>query len=652
MSASDLTVDVCISCPEDGGRKKLIFNSSHNLLRTLSEWKQDGKTDIQLTWGSTSDLAIDIVHRKIRALGIEYSRFTADGEPVEHAADAGDIVREAEPRPPLPRSLKVVAGLYLLSGGLALVEALWAAFQGRFYLDSSVIAIPLGVGLLRRSPPWRKLALAAAVLQILLMGLMAYSLYQSKDLWTHLLSAWVGPWFSPVVLGALSVLVAVVFVLSFWSIPVLARRDVKTLFRATDLPHRRPGLLPAVGLVLLLALIARETGGFSFDYYRTSEEGLSVRFLPDRENSRTRVGIEAPCLVDVRGMGEERYGVVTRFIVRRDRGGNSADWSYDTYGGAAVSEVPASLRDGQDRIVIEIDNPQLSGAYWTPLFKQFDVKYRAHIRGEGKYQSLRDELEEERHLTVSGPCSVYHLKHGLRERTQTLAVQHLLNSPSGAPPVPSDPEAEKLFQSVEHKLRAARTLRCWFAATLSSGRLKLRRHDGTLVLGEGGKIRLDITQRPAGGKPIPWTLVSNGTEVFVWDSVEPKQANKLGKPTLLGTDARGTLLRTGVMHLWDDTGDPSIRSPGKNLRLSAFARQGREKIGGRATQVIECTVTDKTGLALERRVRLWLDLQRNLPVQLAVSDGQPVASPHVVIESYAEFSLDIKVDGKLFVLPK
>ena len=70
------------------------------------------------------------------------------------------------------------------------------------------------------------------------------------------------------------------------------------------------------------------------------------------------------------------------------------------------------------------------------------------------------------------------------------------------------------------------------------------------------------------------------------------------------------------------------------------------------SQQLARPVTDKTGLALERRVRLWLDLQRNLPVQLAVSDGQPVASPHVVIESYAEFSLDIKVDGKLFVLPK
>src|SRR5262249_11143495 len=60
----------------------------------------------------------------------------------------------AEPRLPLPRSIKVLAGLYLLVGGLAVIETIWAASQGTPYLSIGVIGIPLGVGLLRRRRAW------------------------------------------------------------------------------------------------------------------------------------------------------------------------------------------------------------------------------------------------------------------------------------------------------------------------------------------------------------------------------------------------------------------------------------------------------------------------------------------------------------------
>src|SRR5262249_2538588 len=87
----------------------------------------------------------------------------------------------AESRQPLPRAVKVLGRLYLVAGGLGLIEMIWAALQGTFYLSAGVIAIPLGAGLLCRSPAWRKLALGAAVVQILVIGLVAYLLWRPGE---------------------------------------------------------------------------------------------------------------------------------------------------------------------------------------------------------------------------------------------------------------------------------------------------------------------------------------------------------------------------------------------------------------------------------------------------------------------------------------
>jgi hypothetical protein len=73
MSNLNMPVDVCISYPENGSRKNLFLNNSEELLRTLAEWKQQGKIDIWLTWGSTPNQVIDAVEEMIRSLGVEYT---------------------------------------------------------------------------------------------------------------------------------------------------------------------------------------------------------------------------------------------------------------------------------------------------------------------------------------------------------------------------------------------------------------------------------------------------------------------------------------------------------------------------------------------------------------------------------------------------
>jgi tetratricopeptide (TPR) repeat protein len=346
----------------------------------------------------------------------------------------------------------VLGGLYLLVGGLALIQTIWSAFQGAFSFNIFVIALPLGVGLLCRSPAWRKVTLYAAVVQILIIGLVVYRVCRfGEDVVEMLadLSAKLGPLFSKVIVGAVAALMAAALVLSLWSVYLLTRKEVKRAFDPNVNSRRRFGVLAAVAMVLLLAAIARETGGVTLHYFTWSEKEAEEK----REEPRQRVivgdsvagdpiagegdnrlqlpGFEAPCLIEVRGMAEDWYGVATIFNVKRrfDAGSGSTDThsEWKTYGGRAAAQLSPSLRNSADRIVVEVDQPQLSGGYWWPLSKHFTVEYRARMHGEGKFATYQDQMNEKRDVTVYGPCSVHDLKEHLLERTIDTAMNKIMN---------------------------------------------------------------------------------------------------------------------------------------------------------------------------------------------------------------------------------
>jgi hypothetical protein len=228
----------------------------------------------------------------------------------------------------------------------------------------------------------------------------------------------------------LAALAVAVLAVSVWSIRLLTRSEVERLFQPDVNPNRRSGLFPAIMLVGLLAMISRETGGFSLNYFTISQQGTSfrIRVAGGENNSLALLGFEAPCLIEVRGMGEEWYREVTTVTVQRAGGEKSK-----SYGGLATSRLSPSLHDSKDRIIVEIDQPQLSGAYWMPLSKHFTVEYRARIRGEGKYQSFQDEVKEKRDITVSGLCSVYNLKQIILAQTEREAFAKIMNSAGETP---------------------------------------------------------------------------------------------------------------------------------------------------------------------------------------------------------------------------
>ena len=63
--------------------------------------------------------------------------------------------------------------------------------------------------------------------------------------------------------------------------------------------------------------------------------------------------------------------------------------------------------------------------------------------------------------------------------------------------------------------------------------------------------------------------------------------------------------------------------------------------------MIQYTVTEKGGGTSS--VKMWLDAKTSLPVKLAMTGLQ--AGINDITETYSEFTIDAKVDAKLFKLP-
>jgi hypothetical protein len=122
----------------------------------------------------------------------------------------------------LPISLKIVAGLFILSGISCVVEIVVALMYNRIDLDFGVLALFIGGGLRRLSRGWRTCGLV--FLWIAIIGEIAVLVFlASRPLdFTAL---------GPYELGA--VLAVIGLVLVVWSFRVLTRPDIRKLFGLT-----------------------------------------------------------------------------------------------------------------------------------------------------------------------------------------------------------------------------------------------------------------------------------------------------------------------------------------------------------------------------------------------------------------------------------
>lgn len=135
---------------------------------------------------------------------------------------------------PNPLSLKIVAGLFMLTGLLAAIDVVVKLFHQHLDLNLMLLGLWIGPGLLRHNPTWRKWTLAFLWLGFFSSGvLFLLALFRSPvDLWILGQAARPAPMF-PVLLCS-----GAMFLLVLWQYRVLIRPDVKQLFAPPFVSYR------------------------------------------------------------------------------------------------------------------------------------------------------------------------------------------------------------------------------------------------------------------------------------------------------------------------------------------------------------------------------------------------------------------------------
>jgi len=215
-------------------------------------------------------------------------------------------------------------------------------------------------------------------------------------------------------------------------------------------------------------------------------------------------------------------------------------------------------------------------------------------------------------------------------------------------------EAEKLFRKFETKLAAAEAVRIALEGTAAGiedvpGVLK---YNGSMVFAKGNKARFEMEVEMEGKKQKA-NVVSDGVKL-TGDLFEGKgrleDTPKKLFDELIGFFKHGGPVVGHVLSSSSSEGGRSIAT----FKASAFKVGKKEKIGKREAQVIDYTLVLENAPKEVDKVsfseRLWLDVKTNLPLK-RVFTGK-LKKEFTYTETYSEFTLNPRVDAKLFELPK
>ncbi len=131
---------------------------------------------------------------------------------------------------PIPVSLKVVAGLFIVGGICSAIEVVVSLMHNHINVNFGVLGLFIGPGLLRLSRGWRTCALV--FLWVVLLGAPIVGLLfiaHHGPLYLTLFGQRVG--LASKELGA--AVAGLVFALAMWQYRVLTRPDVRSLFGIT-----------------------------------------------------------------------------------------------------------------------------------------------------------------------------------------------------------------------------------------------------------------------------------------------------------------------------------------------------------------------------------------------------------------------------------
>jgi hypothetical protein len=224
-------------------------------------------------------------------------------------------------------------------------------------------------------------------------------------------------------------------------------------------------------------------------------------------------------------------------------------------------------------------------------------------------------------------------------------------------------EAEKLFRAMEKKIKGAKALEIVFTYEFEGETAK-----GSLLLTNDNKARLRLSgQYYPGVKGNPtFELVSDGKRFKTKGAelgigfqgvpyIDPKGQTTEGLTRkglhemvaafLSQVGVGYTVLRLPylVRH-----GDESL-DPDEPESMYGFKAGAAEKVGERQAKVLRYRFDD--GGKDDPEITLWIDAENGLPLKRVFSIPRGVFAGRIT-ETYSEFNLDPKIDGKAFELPK
>lgn len=215
-----------------------------------------------------------------------------------------------------------------------------------------------------------------------------------------------------------------------------------------------------------------------------------------------------------------------------------------------------------------------------------------------------------------------------------------------APAYAGDKEAEKLFGAMEKKIAEAKTIHVRYEMNVSLLGNKAN-GKGIAVIGENDKFHYTLNA-VFGLEKINNKIIGTGNKIY--EMGLNAQTTSADSPKALGNFLCAGLSRIGLFFATSElnTSDKDLTKAADQFKATNFKLGVKEKVGNADTQVVERTFLMKEDKVT---VKHYINIQTGLPakMELRMEQGKFIIE---VMENYSEFTIDGKVDPKLFEAPK